>query len=176
MTSDHIPIKIKILNPSQEPSRSTKAPYQDLKEMDALCIFRTKIKESKFRSWVYQSPVPITKSRSRRQTQIRNLQCPPNPIQDLKDMDALWTFKINKESQNLELHISNTIDHIQKLQDKNPSKVFHGWKKWKNLKKSGHFYLKDKKKFNQEKFRTLSSWKQLRCKKSGHFLVCINKM
>ena len=36
-TCDHIQIKIKILNPSQEPQASFKAPNQDLKDMDVLC-------------------------------------------------------------------------------------------------------------------------------------------
>ena len=42
-TSDHIKIKIKMSNPSQEPSVSSKAPYQDLKDMDVLCTFKIKI-------------------------------------------------------------------------------------------------------------------------------------
>ena len=42
-TSDHIKIKIKIPNPSQEPPAPTKAPYQDIKDMDVLCTFKIKI-------------------------------------------------------------------------------------------------------------------------------------
>ena len=42
-TSDHIKIKIKMPNPSQEPPMSSKAPNEDLKEMDVLCIFKIKI-------------------------------------------------------------------------------------------------------------------------------------
>ena len=42
-TSDHIHIKIKMPNPSQEPPAPTKAPNQDLKDMDVLCTFKTKI-------------------------------------------------------------------------------------------------------------------------------------
>ena len=34
-TSDHIQIKIKIQNPSQEPAVSSKALNEDLKDMDA---------------------------------------------------------------------------------------------------------------------------------------------
>ena len=34
-TSDHIQIKIKIQNPSQEPPASSKALNEDLKDMDA---------------------------------------------------------------------------------------------------------------------------------------------
>ena len=42
-TSDHIQIKIKMQNPSQEPSASAKAQNEDLKDMDVLCIFKIKI-------------------------------------------------------------------------------------------------------------------------------------
>ena len=42
-TSDHIEIKIKMLNPSQEPPVSSKAPNEDLKDMDVLCIFKIKV-------------------------------------------------------------------------------------------------------------------------------------
>ena len=42
-TSDHIQIKMKIPNPSQEPPASSKAPNQDLKDMDVLFIFKIKL-------------------------------------------------------------------------------------------------------------------------------------
>ena len=42
-TSDHIQIKIKMPNPSQEPPASSKAPNEDLKDMDILCNFNIKI-------------------------------------------------------------------------------------------------------------------------------------
>ena len=42
-TNDHIQIDIKISNPSQEPQVSSKAPNQDLKDMDVLCTFKIKI-------------------------------------------------------------------------------------------------------------------------------------
>ena len=41
--SDHIQIKIKILNPSEEPPAPSKAPNQDLKEIYVICIFKIKI-------------------------------------------------------------------------------------------------------------------------------------
>ena len=40
---DHIQIKIKIPNPSQEPPTSPQAQIKDLKHMDVLCIFKIKI-------------------------------------------------------------------------------------------------------------------------------------
>ena len=42
-TSDHIQIKIKIPNPSQEPLTSSKAPNDNLEDMDVLCTFKIKI-------------------------------------------------------------------------------------------------------------------------------------
>ena len=180
-TSDHIQIKIKMPNPSQEPPASSKAQNEDLKDMDVLCTFKIKMesrnldhryikdqwpytnqdqawavskvksqpaiqpaghlsynfcqlqlnwetqnldhgcvkdqwsycnqdqdakpqsgtssvlqspkwwlkghgcslhlqnqdREQKFGSWVYHRPVIISKSKSRCQTPVRNIQCPP---------------------------------------------------------------------------------------------------
>ena len=42
-TSDHIQIKIKMPNPSQEPQASPKAQNQDFKDMAVLCSFEIKI-------------------------------------------------------------------------------------------------------------------------------------
>ena len=42
-TSDHFQIIIKMPNSSQEPPASSKAPNQDLKDMDVLCTFKIKI-------------------------------------------------------------------------------------------------------------------------------------
>ena len=42
-TSDHMKIKIKIPNASQEPSMSSKAPNQNLQDIDVLCTFKIKI-------------------------------------------------------------------------------------------------------------------------------------
>ena len=42
-TSDHIQIKTKMPNPSQEPPASSKAPNENLKDMDVLCAFKIKI-------------------------------------------------------------------------------------------------------------------------------------
>merc|ERR1711954_45240 len=42
MTSGNIQIKIKMSNPSQEPPASSKAPNEDLKDMDVLCTFKIK--------------------------------------------------------------------------------------------------------------------------------------
>ena len=42
-TSDQFQIKIKILNSSQEPSASSKAQKEELKNMDVLCTLKFKI-------------------------------------------------------------------------------------------------------------------------------------
>ena len=42
-TSDHIKIKIKVQNLSQEPPVSSKAPNEELKDMDVFCTFKSKI-------------------------------------------------------------------------------------------------------------------------------------
>ena len=42
-TRDHIEIKIKMPNSSQEPPVSSKAPNEDLKDMDVLYTFKIKI-------------------------------------------------------------------------------------------------------------------------------------
>ena len=42
-TSDHIQIKITMPNSSQEPPASSKAPNEDLNDMDVLCTFNFKI-------------------------------------------------------------------------------------------------------------------------------------
>ena len=59
-TSDYIKINTLMPNPSQEPPVSSKAPYQDLKDMDVLCIFKIK-KESQILEFVWnkdQWPYP----------------------------------------------------------------------------------------------------------------------
>ena len=42
-TSDHIQIKIKMPDPSQEPPAPSKLPNEDVKDMDVLCTFKIKI-------------------------------------------------------------------------------------------------------------------------------------
>ena len=46
-TSDHIQIKIKTQNLSQEHPASSKALNEDLKDMDVLCTFKIKIESNK---------------------------------------------------------------------------------------------------------------------------------
>ena len=44
MTTDPIQINIKMPNPSQEPPASSKAPNEDLKDVDVPCTFKIKIR------------------------------------------------------------------------------------------------------------------------------------
>ena len=41
--SDYFQVKIKMPNPNQEPPASSKAPNEDLKDMDDLCTLKFKI-------------------------------------------------------------------------------------------------------------------------------------
>ena len=47
-------------------------------------------RELKFRSWVYQRPVTMSKSRSTCPTPVRNLQCPPKLQSRLKGHKCSW--------------------------------------------------------------------------------------
>ena len=42
-TSDHIQVKNNMPTPSQEPPESSKAPNEDLKDIDVLCTFKIDI-------------------------------------------------------------------------------------------------------------------------------------
>jgi len=42
-TSEHIQINIRMQNPGQEPPVSSKAPNEDLMDMDVLCTFKINI-------------------------------------------------------------------------------------------------------------------------------------
>ena len=91
-TNDHIQIKIKMPNPSQEPPASSKAPNEDLKDMDVLCNFKIKTETQNLDIMYIKMPNPS--------------QDPPAsskaPNEDFKDMYVLCTFKIKIESQNSE--------------------------------------------------------------------------
>ena len=69
-TSDHIPIKIKMKTPSQEPPASSKAPDEDLKHMDVLCTFKIKKERPNLEQgcikdqWQYQNQDQDTKPNS----------------------------------------------------------------------------------------------------------------
>ena len=101
-TSDHIQIKIKMPNPSQEPPGSPKAPNEDLKEMDVLCTFKIMIESQNLDHgcikdlWPYATQYQDAKSHSGSPASSEA------PNDDLKEMDVICTFKIMIESQNLD--------------------------------------------------------------------------
>merc|ERR1711954_23509 len=69
-TSDQIQINIRMPNPSQEPPASSKAPNQDLKDMDGLCTFKIKIESQNLAygytkdQWPYPNQYQDAKPRS----------------------------------------------------------------------------------------------------------------
>ena len=88
--------------PSQEPPASSKAPYQDLKDMDVLCTFKINVESLNF----LQGQGPSTlKDYIQIMIKMQNSNDEPQaptqkPIQDWKDIEVLCTLKINIESQN----------------------------------------------------------------------------
>ena len=97
--SDHIQIKIKIQNPSQEAPASSKAPNEDLKDKDVLCTFKIKIENQNLEhgstedQWPYPNQDQDAKPCQEPQVSSRT------PNEDLKDKDVLCTFKIKIKGQ-----------------------------------------------------------------------------
>merc|ERR1711954_65704 len=60
-TNDHIQIKIKMPNPIIEPAASSKAPNEDLKNMDVLCTFKIKIEIQNLDHGCIKDQLPYTK-------------------------------------------------------------------------------------------------------------------
>ena len=84
-TSNHSKIQMKKPNSSQEPQAPTKAPNQDLKDMDVICTFKSKMESSNYEHGGIkdQEPPAFIKSSNHK----------------LKDMDVLCTFKIKIDSK-----------------------------------------------------------------------------
>ena len=100
--SDYFKIRIKMPNASQEPPAFSKAPNEDLKDMDVLCTFKIKRERAKIRNMV----VPKTSDHIQINIRMPNpSQEPPAsstaPNEDFKDMAVLCTFKIKIECPNL---------------------------------------------------------------------------
>ena len=98
-TSDHIQIKIKMPNPSQEPPASSKAPNEDIKDMD--------VSKSRYIPKFWNMGGAKTSDYIQTKIKVPNLSQEP-PVsskaqnEDFNDMDVLCTFKIRIESQNLD--------------------------------------------------------------------------
>ena len=86
--------------PSQEPPAFFKATNEDLKDIDVLCTF--KIRQPQFGSCVPKTIGPI----KIKMKMPHPGQDPPASSeaqnQEFKDLDVLGTFKIKRESKNLE--------------------------------------------------------------------------
>ena len=113
----HVHIKDQRLYPNQsqdaklqsETSSVLQSPESGLKGHACSLSLQNQDKEPKFVSWMYQRPMSICKSRSRCPTQVRNLQCQPEPK---KTMDVLCTFKI-KIVKIWIIVVSKIFHHIQ---------------------------------------------------------------
>merc|ERR1711954_441966 len=122
-TSDHIQIKIKMPNPSQEPPASSKAPNEDLKDMDVLCTFKMKIE-----SQILTMGISKTSDHVQIKIKMPNSSQEPQtsskaPNEDFEDMDVLCTLKIKRERAKIQIMgKSKTSDHIQiKIKMPNPN-------------------------------------------------------
>ena len=99
-TSDHIQIKIKMPNSSQEPPASSKAPNKDFKDMDVLCTFKIKI-ESQNSDHGYikdQWPYPYQYQDAKPQSGTSSVL--QNPKWGLKGHGCSLHLNIKIESQN----------------------------------------------------------------------------
>ena len=101
-TSDHIQIKIKMQNPSQEPPASSKAPKQDFKDMDVLCTFKIKIESQNLKYGITKDQWPYANHYQDENPSQKPQASSRAPNEDLKDMDVLCNFKIKIECQNSE--------------------------------------------------------------------------
>ena len=121
-TSDHIKINIRMQNPSQEPPASSKAPNEDLKDMDVLCTFKIKIESQNSDHGCVKNQCPY----SNHDQDVNPTQEPTAsskaPNEDLKDLDVLCNFKIKTGAKICSIGVSKTSDHIQiKIKIPNPS-------------------------------------------------------
>ena len=85
-TSDHIPVKIKLPNPSQEPPASSKTPNQDLKDMGVLCTSKTKIESQNLDHGYVKDQGPYPNQDQDAKPKSGTSASSKAPNQDLKDM------------------------------------------------------------------------------------------
>ena len=100
-------------NPNQEPPVSSKAPNQDLKDMDVLCTFKIK-KVSPNMEHLFTKDQQLYTNQEKG---VNPIQEPPvfskAPKRDLKDMDVLCTFKFKMRAEILDMGVWKTSDLIQ---------------------------------------------------------------
>ena len=106
-TNQHIQIKIKMPNHSQDPPVYSKAPNEDLEEVDVLCTWKSRKSNN-----IWNMGVSMTSEHIKSKINMPNISQKP-PVsskasnKDLKGMDVLCTFKIKIESQNLNYGCTN---------------------------------------------------------------------
>merc|ERR1711954_303389 len=88
-TNDHIQIKIKMQNPSQEPPASSKAPNEVLKDIDVLCIFKIKIESQNLDQRCIKDQLPNLNKDQDTKLLSGTPSILQSPNEDLKDMDFL---------------------------------------------------------------------------------------
>ena len=101
-TSDYMQIRIRMPNPSHKPPASSKAPNQDLKDMDVLCTFKMKIKAKICNMALSKTSEYIIVKIKMPNPSLEPPASSTASNEDLKYLDVLCTFKINIESQNLD--------------------------------------------------------------------------
>ena len=120
-------------NPSQEPPVSSKAPNEDLKDMDVLCTFKIKIESHNLDHGCIKDQCPYA---NQDQDASRNIQ---HPLKPPIRTQRIWMFFAHSKSKLrakiLIIAISKTSDHIQiKIEMPNPSQEPPSSSKNKDLK------------------------------------------
>ena len=112
-SSDYNQIKIKVPNPSQEPPASSKAPNEDLNDMDVLCTFKIKV-DSLSLDQVYikdQRPYPNQDQDAKPQSGTSNVL--QSPKGGLKGHRCSMYLQNQDRAKIQNIDISKTTDHIQ---------------------------------------------------------------
>ena len=98
-TSDLFQIKIKITNPSQEPSASSKAPNEDKKDIYVLCPFKIKIESKHLDHGCIKDQWPCPNQDKDAKPQSGTFQHSPKPPKRLKGHGC--SLHLQHQSQNL---------------------------------------------------------------------------
>ena len=89
-------------NPSQEPLASSKAPNEDLKDMDVVCTFKIKIESQNSDHWYIKDQWPYPNQDPYAKPQSGTSSILQSTKWGLIGHDVLFTFKIRLESYNLD--------------------------------------------------------------------------
>ena len=89
-------------NPSQQPPGSSKAPNEDLKDLDFLCTFKIKVESQNSDHGYIKDQWPYPNQYLDAKPQSGTSSVLQSPKWGLKGHDVLCTLKIKIESQNLD--------------------------------------------------------------------------